>query len=107
MSKQIINAFHPDYVRTYAPEILSELRVLGAQTQAGKTLSGYVEKRRKSHPSHGTVFGISKKVTSVEPKKMLTRKTGKSMTMIEIHDELAEILNRNKDKKNERARTRA
>jgi len=100
MSKQIINAFHPDYVKTYSPEILTDLRVLGAQTQAGKTLSGYVEKRRKSHPSHGTVFGISKKATSVEPKKMLTKKrTGKSLTMVEIHDELAEILNRKKGKK--------
>jgi hypothetical protein len=34
--KFIINAFHPDYVKTYMPEFMSSIRTESTQTQNGK-----------------------------------------------------------------------
>ena len=62
---EVINAFHPDYVKTYMPGFLTDIRVESRQTKAGQTLSKYVDKTRRTNPSHGTLFGISDKVTSV------------------------------------------
>ncbi len=31
-----INAFHPDYVKTYMPELLSKIKTESAQTENGK-----------------------------------------------------------------------
>lgn len=36
MSKEIINAFHPDYVKTYHPEFISKLRTESEQVENGK-----------------------------------------------------------------------
>lgn len=67
----IINAFHPAYVETHMPEFLSDLHVQSRMTKNGQALTQYIEKVREERPSIGTVFGISKKVTSVEPKQMM------------------------------------
>jgi len=63
----VINAFHPDYVKTYMPEFLTDLRTESRQTKAGQTLSAYVEETRKQKPMHGTLSGISKKQVSMKP----------------------------------------
>jgi hypothetical protein len=68
-----INAFHPDFVKVHMPNFLSELRTDSRQTKAGQTLSHYVEKVRETRPTHGTMFGLSEKVTSAQPKKMMKR----------------------------------
>lgn len=60
-----INAFHPKYIETYHPEFLTDLRVESRMKKNGQMLSQYVDKTRQTKPSHGTVFGISDKVTSV------------------------------------------
>lgn len=60
-----INAFHPDYVKTYMPNFMTDIRTESRQTKNGQMLSQYVDNTRKTKPSHGTVFGISNKVTSV------------------------------------------
>jgi len=65
MTQETINAFHPDYVKTYMPHFLTELRIDSRQTKNGQMMTQYVEKTRKTKPSHGTLFGISDKVTSV------------------------------------------
>lgn len=65
--KQTINAFHPDYVKTYMPEFLTLLRTESRQTKAGQTLSEYVETTRKKKPMHGTLSGITKKQISIKP----------------------------------------
>lgn len=66
-----INAFHPDYIKTYHPEFLTDLRVESRMKTNGQNLSKHVDKKRQTTPSHGTVFGISAKVTSVTPIGML------------------------------------
>jgi len=63
----LINAFHPDYVKTYMPQFLTDMRTESRQTKAGQTLTNYVEETRKKKPMHGTLSGISKKQVSLQP----------------------------------------
>ena len=72
MQPEIINAFHPDFVKTHMPEFLSSVRTNNVKEEAGKNVTKYIEKRRKTQPSHGTVFGLSDKETSIKPVKMMT-----------------------------------
>lgn len=67
----MINAFHPEYMKTHEPNFMKDLRTHEANRQAAATLSNYVTKKRKKTPSHGTVFGIKR-----------------DLSMIEIHNEL-------------------
>jgi hypothetical protein len=67
----VINAFHPDYAKTYLGDFLEQLRIQSRQTKAGQTVARYVEKRRKVDPSLGTVHGISKVPRHSKPPKML------------------------------------
>ena len=66
-----VNAFHPDYVKTYMPNFLKDIKIDSAYNQKGQELSGHVERIRKTKPSHGTVFGISDTAVSVSPKEMM------------------------------------
>ena len=94
MSK-VINAFHPDYIKVHHPNFMKEFRTHEANRQAAATLSEYVEKTRKKKPSHGTLYGISKKVIPLahsRPKEMMGYKKGKEMTMLEISNELIDRL---------------
>lgn len=63
-----INAFHPDYAKTYMPDMLKE-QIVAQRNSEG--VSKYVERRRKTNPTHGTVFGISDKVVSLKPLKKM------------------------------------
>lgn len=90
-----VNAFHPDYMKTYEPNFMKDFRTFEANRQAAATLTKHVEKVRKTKPSHGTVFGISDKPVSLQPKKMMVKKkmpiltkAEQSKTMKEISDEL-------------------
>ena len=90
MTKEIINAFHPDYVKTYESNFLTSLRTNSVKEEAGKSVSEFVTKRRETKPSHGTLFGISNKETSVKP--VQPWKQGKAMTMLEVHNDLIDKL---------------
>lgn len=94
MTQEVINAFHPDYVKTHMPDFLKSLRSNNTKEEAGKSVSKYVEKTRETKPSHGTLFGISEKSASVAPKQMMRHKDGRAMTMLEVHNDLAEKLQR-------------
>ena len=63
----MINAFHPDFVKTHMPEFLTDMQVESRYKEAGKNLSSYVNNIRKDKPTHGTLFGISEKVVSTKP----------------------------------------
>jgi len=91
--KQVINAFHPDYVKTYHPELLTSLKNEAKQKKAGQTLSKYVEKRRETVPNHGTIEGVTKVPSyihrSPKPIKVpILTKAQQNMTMKEVTDEL-------------------
>jgi hypothetical protein len=65
--------------------------------QNGQKLTNYVEKKRETHPTHGTVYGVTDKDISVAaPKRMkkplpILTKAEQSKTMAEIHNELVDI----------------
>ena len=71
----VINAFHPDYVKTHMPEFMTEVRTSARQEEAGKSVRNYLDKRRKTEPSHGTFFGMSDKEASMSPKEMMLKPT--------------------------------
>jgi hypothetical protein len=99
MTKEIINAFHPDFVKTHMPEFLTKIRTDESRAKSSHSLTTYVEKRRVDKPSHGSVYGMSNKPISAFPKKLVMHRKGREMTMPEIHNELAEMLNKKKEKK--------
>lgn len=69
----VINAFHPDYVKTHMPEFVTSIRTTSMQQEAGRNVAKYLDNRRKDDPSHGTMFGLSKdKDPSIDPKEMMT-----------------------------------
>lgn len=91
----MINAFHPDYMKTHQPNFMKDFRTADANRQAAEAVSSYVTKRRKVNPKHGTLFGISDKVVAVTaPAHMHRRPTGinskknQAMTMQEVRAEL-------------------
>jgi hypothetical protein len=98
----MINAFHPDFVKTHMPTFLNEFRTHEARRQAAETLSEYVTTKRKTKPSHGQVTGISKAQRETVPNQKFqdisafpkTRESQKSlrrgakMTVAEIAKEL-------------------
>jgi hypothetical protein len=57
--------------KEYAKKYPLSMREESKLKQASQTLALYVEKKRKTNPTHGTMFGISDKATSVEPLKMM------------------------------------
>ncbi len=66
-------------------------------TQNGQKLTNYVEKKRKTSPTHGTVFGMTEKDVSVAaPKRMkkplhILTKAEQNKTMLEVHNELVDL----------------
>lgn len=63
MKKEIINAFHPDYVKTYHPELLSSIRVEATQKANGLLGGGISKKKRETkNIAANTVNTQSKKV---------------------------------------------
>jgi hypothetical protein len=76
----LINAFHPDYIKTHEPKFMDEFRTHEARRAAAETLTKYVEKKRKKNPLHGFVHGIKKPI-----------KEGRAMTMLEVHNEMIKV----------------
>jgi hypothetical protein len=75
MKTETVNAFHPDYVKTHMPEFMTAVRIDAKKEEAGKGVSKYLNKRRETEPSHGTIFGISGKEASMSPKEMMLKPT--------------------------------
>lgn len=71
--KPTINAFHPDYMKTYHPTFFNDMRVAQRDKNSGDRMAKHVEKVRKTNPSHGTLFGITDKAISVAPKEMMLK----------------------------------
>lgn len=62
-----MNAFHPDYMKTYHPNFWS---TAAAEARKSEIMSDIVSNTRKKKPHHGTVFGINNKVTPVSLKPL-------------------------------------
>jgi hypothetical protein len=55
MTQQTINAFHPDYIKVYQPNLMKDFRTAEANRKAALTLSQHVTEQRKINPLHGYV----------------------------------------------------
>lgn len=80
-----INAFHPDFMKTHMPDFMKDFRTHEANRQAAAAVSSYVAKQRKVKPSHGTVFGISNKVTEVSTPAYMHRPKADLIKRKEYH----------------------
>lgn len=70
----IINAFHKDYVKTYLPEITHFLKMEAAYKKASESMTKFVDKKKKTVPTHGTIVGLSKNTPIAQfPQKLTTR----------------------------------
>lgn len=81
----MINAFHPDYIKTHEPKFMDEFRTHEARRSAAETLTKHVEKKRKTNPLHGFVHGIQK------ARKPILTKVEQRKTMLEIHNEMIKV----------------
>lgn len=55
----IINAFHPDYIKTYHPEFMTAIRLEGVQ-KANGVINGAKSKATREHKHGKTAFTINK-----------------------------------------------
>lgn len=69
MTKQVSPFDWKEYMKLYPISFKEENKL----KIASQTMTNYVEKKRKSTPTHGTMFGISDKAVSVAPLKMMNR----------------------------------
>ena len=67
MTKETINAFHPDYMKTHEPNFWGTALAGASRSQ---TMSNIVTATRLKNPSHGTLLGISPKITPVSLKPL-------------------------------------
>lgn len=81
----MINAFHPDYIKTHEPNFMKDFRTHEANRNAAAAVSNYVTKKRRTTPSHGTVFGISEKVKAVTAPAHMHRPKAASLNPTEYH----------------------
>jgi hypothetical protein len=76
----VINAFHPDYVKTHMPEFMAHIKQQNKHELSSQSMASLTIKKRtqdKTIPLH----------VMRAPK----RKIGKDMTMAQVMDELAEM----------------
>ena len=63
-----MNAFHPDFIKTYYPTLLNDHII----SSRGKiSMSEILEKKRAVKPTHVTLHGLSKKEVSLKPLEFL------------------------------------
>lgn len=88
----IINAFHPDFVKTHMKEFTASISVQNKHQISSQKMAEYTEELRKTNPTHGTIQGISKPLhVNRAPPSVGPRVKDRNMTMAQVMDELAEI----------------
>lgn len=92
MSKEVINAFHPDFVKTYLPDILKD-QVNSSNNSARRTEQ--ITEARKTIPNYGSMTGAFSKH---KPRKEKPSDTivGRKMTMMEAHNAMVDEINKKK-----------
>ncbi len=53
--------------RNHKSAIIDEVRILDRRARSSATLTAQVEKKRKTNPAYGTVFGIGQLHDSIAP----------------------------------------
>jgi hypothetical protein len=60
MKSEVINAFHPHYVKTHMKEFTASIMVQNKHKISSQQMAEYTEELRKTNPNLGTIHGISK-----------------------------------------------
>jgi hypothetical protein len=66
-------------------------------TKNSASMTNFVENKRKTSPTHGTVYGMTDKDSTVEASKRMKKprpiltKAEQNKTMLEVHNELVDI----------------
>lgn len=92
MSKEVINAFHPDFVKTYLPDMLKD-QITSSNNSARRTEQ--ITEARKTVPNYGSMTGAFSKH---KPRKEKPSDTvvGRKMTMMEAHNAMVDEINKKK-----------
>lgn len=73
-----INAFHPDYVKTYMKEFTASIMVQNKHKMSSQMMADYTEELRKTNPSLGTIHHMVKPLHVMRaPEMMRSKKTAK------------------------------
>jgi len=76
----IINAFHPDYVKTYHPELLTSIKTESAQVENGR-INGAKSKGHRQSANHTEKKTLSSFPTT-KPKKAKVKRVSLERTPI-------------------------
>ena len=72
----VINAFHPDYVKTYMKDFTASIMVQNKHKKSSQMMAEYTEELRKTNPALGTIHHMVKPLhvnrapEMMRPKKM-------------------------------------
>lgn len=85
MNNEIVNAFHPDFVRTHMPEFMAHIKQQNKHELASQSMANLTIKKR--------IEGVKKPLHVMRaPEKLhIKSKENQNMTMAEVMNELAEI----------------
>lgn len=89
---EVINAFHPDFVKTHMKEFIASIKVQNRHKMSSHSMAEYTDEIRKTSPTHGTIHHLTKPLhVNRAPQKMKPRVKERNMTMAEVMDDLAEM----------------
>lgn len=72
MNPPVINAFHPDYVKTYHPELLSSIRIEATQKANGVINGGKSKKAREAKNANAFTTSTKSKKVDLAVKQYFT-----------------------------------
>lgn len=74
----VINAFHPDYVKTYMKDFVASIMVQNKHKLSSQHMAEYTEELRKTNPSLGTIHHMVKPLhVNRAPEMMRPKKSTK------------------------------
>lgn len=91
-TKEIINCFHKDYVKTYMQDFMKSIQVQNKHKMSSHSMAELTDEARKTNPTHGTIHHLIKPLhVNRVPQKMGVQAKGYKMTMAEVMDDLVEV----------------
>lgn len=85
-SPGVINAFHPDYMKTYAPRFLDDLRTHQASREQSVKQSKVVERERSSGKSPGTIHHMGSGKTGTNVPAHMHRRSPKELIRLAVRE---------------------
>jgi hypothetical protein len=71
---EFVNAFHPDYAKTYETKLLDSIRIQNRHKLSSHAMSEFTEEQRKTNPSVGTIHHMLKPLHVMRAPEMMMKK---------------------------------